>query len=60
MAAALLLPRLTSLLSVANMQLKLLRPLLAIPLYTFVLNHAEDGARSTAKVAPQMPPTGRL
>ena len=59
-AAALLLPRLTSLLSVANMQLKLLRPLLAIPLYTFVLNHAEDGARGTAKVAPQMPPTGRL
>ena len=36
---------------VANMHLKLLQPLLAIPLYTFVLRHAADGSRELDMVS---------
>ena len=43
--AAMLLPRFTSLLSVANMHLKLNEPLLAIPLYTHVLQNADEESR---------------
>ena len=40
-----LLPRLPSLLSVANMHLHMRQPHLAIPLYAYVLRHAAHGSR---------------
>lgn len=43
--AALKLPTLPSLLSSALMRLKNKQPLLALPLYTFVLQHAEEGCK---------------
>ena len=46
------LPRLPSLLSVANMHLHMRRPLLAVPLYSYVLRHAAHGSRELEMARP--------
>ena len=48
-----LLPRLPSLLSVANMHLHMRQPHLAIPLYAYVLRHAAHGSRELEMARPK-------